>query len=54
MISISDQYYGSSVEKVESFLLECQKDICVGKFWVALQANVLSDQTRTSDDFDER
>ena len=50
--SISDQYDSLSVERLEKFLMDGRKEISTGKFWVALQANVLSDQSMTSSDFE--
>ena len=50
----SDTYDASSVEKMENFLLACQKEISDGKLWLAMQANVLSDQSDTKDDFERR
>ena len=37
-----------------SFLLDCQKEISNNKLWIALQANALSDQSGTTDDFEKR
>ena len=53
-MKISDDYDHASVEKLENFLLSCQKEIADGKLWVALQANALSDQSDASDGFTER
>ena len=51
---ISDEYDASSVERLEKFLLACQKEMSDGKLWLAMQANVLSDQSYTLSDFEER
>ena len=53
-VKISDDYDQASIEKLENFLLSCQKEIADGKLWVALQANALSDQSDASDGFTER
>ena len=41
------------IENLGNFLLACQNEVSDGKLWLALQANVLSDQRRTYDDFEE-
>ena len=51
---ISDLYGSTSVDVLENFLLDCQKEISRGKLWIALQANVMSDQSMVGEDFEER
>ena len=51
---ILDRYDDSSVEKLENFLIACQKEISKGKLWIALQANALSDQSNTENGFEDR
>merc|ERR1712018_929630 len=51
---ISDEYNATSIEKLENFLLACQQEMSDGKLWLAMQANVLSDQSKTESDFEGR
>ena len=50
-VSISDCFDYLSIETLEHFLLDCQKEVVDGKLWIALQANVLSDLNDTSVSF---